>query len=116
MRRSLLVAAMMLAIASPVLAQSPAVPPTTASKVVDAAGTFAGKILGTAPPAQSAKAPLVNINKATAAELDDLPEIGVARSKAIIGGRPYKSALELLDRKIIPAGAYAAIKDKITIK
>ena len=118
MKRSLLAAAIILAVATPVLAQAPpAAQPTTASKAVAATGALANKVLGTTPAAaQPAKAPLINVNKATAAEIDALPQIGAARTKAIIGGRPYKTAQELLDRKIIPANAYAAIKDKIDVK
>ena len=37
----------------------------------------------------------VNINTATEQELDTLPNIGPARAKLIIGGRPYKSVDEL---------------------
>ena len=119
MKTSLIAAALMLAIATPALAQAPAAQPTTTQKAIDAAGAMAGKVVGTttAPAAHAtAKAPLVNINKATPAELDALPQIGEARTKAIIGGRPYKASNELVDRKIIPAAAYEAIKDKIAVK
>jgi competence ComEA-like helix-hairpin-helix protein len=37
----------------------------------------------------------VNINTATEAELDTLPNIGPARAKLIIANRPYKSVDEL---------------------
>ena len=37
----------------------------------------------------------VNINTATEQELDTLPNIGPARAKLIIAGRPYKSVVEL---------------------
>lgn len=37
----------------------------------------------------------VNINTATEEELDTLPNIGPARAKLIIAGRPYKSVDEL---------------------
>ena len=37
----------------------------------------------------------VNINTATEEELDTLPNIGPARAKLIVAGRPYKSIEEL---------------------
>lgn len=37
----------------------------------------------------------VNINTATEEELDTLPNIGPARAKLIVAGRPYKSVEEL---------------------
>ena len=70
-------------------------------------------------PAMTEKAPaaaLVDLNSATAEELAALPGIGEARSKAIVAGRPYKGKDELVQKKIIPAGVYAKIKDKIIAK
>jgi competence protein ComEA len=59
---------------------------------------------------------LVNINTATAAELDALPQIGEARTKAIIAGRPYKSLDELASKAKLPANAVDAIKGLVTTK
>jgi competence protein ComEA len=117
MKTSIL-AALVLAVASPVLAQTPApaAQPTVAAKATEAAGSIAGKLLGTAPAAKTATAPLVNINTASPAALDALPQIGDARTKAIIAGRPYKSTAELVDRKVLPVGVYDVIKDKIAVK
>jgi competence protein ComEA len=56
---------------------------------------------------------LVDINSATAEELDKLPGIGPARAKAIIANRPYNGKDDLTNRKIIPANVYNGIKDKI---
>lgn len=66
--------------------------------------------------APAAKTELVDINRASASELDALPGIGEARSKAIIAGRPYKAKDELTRRKIIPENVYNNIKDKIIAK
>lgn len=57
---------------------------------------------------------LVNINSATASELDSLPGIGLVYSQKIISGRPYTSATELLTRKIIPLSTYNKIKGQIS--
>lgn len=56
---------------------------------------------------------LVDINSATAAELDKLPGVGPARAKAIIANRPYNGKDDLNQRKIIPPNVYNQIKDKI---
>jgi DNA uptake protein ComE-like DNA-binding protein len=58
-----------------------------------------------------------NLNTASAADLDKLPHIGPARSKAIIEARAkekFKSWDDFVARKVVPADAAAAIKDSVT--
>ncbi|MCJ7792472.1 MAG: ComEA family DNA-binding protein [Candidatus Marinimicrobia bacterium] len=57
----------------------------------------------------------ININSASASELDTLWGIGEARAKGIIDNRPYASIEELLSKKIIPANVFEAIKEKISV-
>ena len=56
---------------------------------------------------------LVDINSASAEELDKLAGVGPARAKAIISHRPYNGKDDLAQRKIIPQNVYDQIKDKI---
>jgi len=56
---------------------------------------------------------LIDINSASAEELDKLPGVGPARAKAIISHRPYNGKDDLANRKVIPQKVYDQIKDKI---
>ena len=69
-----------------------------------------------AKTAQTAKAPLIDINSASKAELTTLSGIGDAYSQKIIDGRPYKRKDELVSKKIIPQATYDKIKDLIVAK
>lgn len=67
-------------------------------------------------PSTTQKQTLVDINSASAQELDKLPGVGPARAQAIIANRPYKGKDELAQRKIVPQNVYDQIKDKIVAR
>ena len=96
-------------VAAPVAAQT-----TSPSKSPPpAAATAPGSPDSKAPTGSQGREGLVDINAASAEELDRLPEVGPVRAKAIISHRPYNGKDDLVQRKIIPQNVYDQIKDKI---
>ena len=92
--------------ATPSIAQTPA--PATGGKMAPGAKMAPAEKMAPAP-----KAELLDINSATAEQLDALPGIGKAYSAKIIAGRPYKGKDELVQKNIVPQKTYDGIKDKI---
>jgi competence protein ComEA len=85
------------------------------SKPEIASAASGGMQAGSAMSAPS-KTDKLDINTATKDQLKSLPGIGDAYSQKIIDGRPYRTKLDLVQKKIIPQGTYDKIKDSIIAK
>jgi DNA uptake protein ComE-like DNA-binding protein len=68
-----------------------------------------GELMATAPKP-------IDINRATAAELEGIPGIGKAIAAKIIAGRPYPTKAGLVQKNILSAALYEKIKDRIIAK
>jgi len=94
-----------------------------ALSLVAGLGTAQASEPGSKPEAMAAPAQMspsatdkLDINIATKDQLKQLPGIGDAYSQKIIDGRPYRTKLDLVHKKIIPQATYDKIKDQIIAK
>ena len=95
---------------------APAAPSVTAP-VAAAPAKPSTPAVATAPSAAPVKK--VDLNTATADELDKLPQIGPARSKLIVEARAkskFKDWADFDGRNVIPQNAETAIKDLVIIR
>jgi competence protein ComEA len=79
-----------------------------------AGGATGGAVRGSAGDGSG----LVDLNGATAAELDTLPGIGPATAAKIIDARaaaPFVRVSDLRDRKVVSAATYTKIEDLVTV-
>lgn len=129
MRKSFTAAAMLVLLTfAPVMAQQVTTPPAPAQPSSRLMPRGPGTPNATTAPATSgtmsrrSAAPmapsgqLVNINTASPAELDALPQIGKARTKKIIDNRPYASTQDLLTKHVVSQRVFDMIKDRITVR
>jgi len=86
------------------------------AKAAAKAEKAADKVEKVAEKAADKAGALIDINRATPAELKTIPGVGEAYSAAIIKGRPYANKAQLKSKNIVPDGVYEKIKDKIIAK
>lgn len=118
MSRLMLPLAALSMMAGSAFAQTPATPAAPAKPAAPVAAPAAAPTAKPATPVavQPAQAKKININTATAAELDTLKGIGPVRAKKIIDERAktkFKDFADLVKRDVLPANVEAEIKDKI---
>ena len=74
------------------------------------AASTQGKRAPARPPANSG---LLDLNTATAAQLQRLPGITEVYAKRIVANRPYKVKHELETRRILPPAVYRKIRNRV---
>ncbi|MCV9935945.1 helix-hairpin-helix domain-containing protein [Boseaceae bacterium BT-24-1] len=102
--------------AGPALAQT-ATQPTTPAKPAAPVTTPAAPAAKPAMPTTQAQTKKININTASASELEQLKGIGEARSKKIVeerGKAKFKNFDDLVKRSVLPSNVEADIKDHVT--
>jgi len=85
--------------------------------VVFCAGALVHGQVGTQPPASKAKAVAkvsLDLNTATAQELQELPGVGEATARKIVAGRPY-SSIDDLTKAGVPARTLEGIRSLVRI-
>ncbi len=117
-------AALLLLIATPALAQSTARPSGTAAAPapVIAPSTTPTPAVGERKPvglndapAASAASAKVDINAGSEAQLDTLPGVGAARAKAIIKNRPYTDLADLVTKKVLSQAVFDGAKAQMAL-
>ena len=80
-----------------------------------AVGAAVSATPSTPPPAATSKSvpAKLDINRASKAAIAKLPGVGEENAQKIVAGHPYKSADELLSRKILPKDVYDSIAASI---
>jgi competence protein ComEA len=106
--------------AGPAFAQTatqPATPAKPAAPVTTPAAPAAQPAKPAAPAATQAQTKKININTASASELEQLKGIGEARSKKVVEERTkakFKNFDDLVKRSVLPSNVEADIKDQVT--
>jgi competence protein ComEA len=87
-----------------------------ATKIVDGAKVLIpakGQSIPSVHSSGGVRNGLININTATAGELESLPGIGAVTAQKIIDSRPYQTIDELMTRKVLGQSLFAKVKDRL---
>ena len=106
-----------LALAAPI---KPAAAPAVAKMATPAAmakpATPAASAKAVAPAASAKAAELVDLNSAARADLVKLPGVSEVMADKIIAGRPWKSKLDLVTKKLVTRSAYDKFSSRVITK
>ena len=80
------------------------------------AGSICSAIDDKKPAPATSTVKQIDINSASASELEALPAIGKAKAAKIVAGRPFKGKDDLVAKGILTAAEYAKVKDLIIAK
>jgi DNA uptake protein ComE-like DNA-binding protein len=58
----------------------------------------------------------ININKASAKDLQALPDVTPQQAQAIIAGRPYDNTSQLVKKQIMPQSQYNKLRSQMIVK
>lgn len=86
---------------------------TSQSNVLSANNTGENQTISVQNPSQGSG--LVNINSASAKDLDSLSGIGPVYAQKIIEQRPYSTVNDLVSKKVISQSLFDKLKDKISV-
>ncbi len=75
-----------------------------------------GSALGVTTVGSQSVSGQVNINTASAEQLDTLPRIGPVTAQKIIAGRPYSSVQDLLNKKVVGPKTFDGLKDLVSVQ
>lgn len=89
--------------------------PTAASAAPSPSASAPAPRPSAAPSPKLTPGEKVNLNTASAEQLDALPGIGPVKAKAIMDGRPYGAPEDVMKVKGIKQGEFAKIKDSISV-
>ena len=98
---------------------APAAKPMTpaATTAAPAVKPMTSATTAAAPAAKPVSTPLhLDINTASAAELDKIKYVGAKRAAKIIAGRPWKSTDELVTKGVLPRAYYEKIKGNVIVQ
>lgn len=69
------------------------------------------------PPPQAAPCPtIIDLNRASSRELECLPGIGKKRAALIIAARPYRTADDLVARRVLTAGIVRGLAGRLSVR